>query len=222
MGLTEFVERRIYRPDERRVPLDVDRLSTRTADTPVQIPPQLPCHAPAVNKHRFADSHIYPTLETNVSALAMAYSQEPIPEVRTDWTLAVHGPNSPFRHHTVIKKYVDDLLNRNGYQDLVVYNTTVERAVKNAETGKWELTLRRAAEKDGDLDYWWTESFDKLVVASGRFSVPYVPPIPGLKEFTARHPEKVLHTKQYRGPEGYEGKVLSPLSFLPITLEVIR
>lgn len=136
----------------------------------------------------------------------MSYTQEPIPADRSEWTLAVHGPESPFRHHTIIKKYVDDLLNRNGYHDLVEYNTTVERAVKNSESGKWELTLRRAA-KDGGLDYWWTESFDKLLVASGRFSVPYVPPIPGLKEFTARYPERVLHTKQYRGPEEYRGKV---------------
>lgn len=141
-----------------------------------------------------------------MGASVMSYTQEPIPAVRSEWSLAVHGPETPFRHHTIVKKYVDDLLNRNGYQNLVEYNTTVERATKNAESGKWELTLRRTA-KDGGLDYWWTESFDTLLVASGRFSVPYVPPIPGLKEFAARYPERVLHTKQYRGPEEYQGKV---------------
>lgn len=136
----------------------------------------------------------------------MCYSQESIPTVRTDRTVALHGPDSPFRHHTVIRQYVEDLLNRNGYQDLVEYNTTVERATKDPRTGQWVLVLRRAGQSGG-YDYWWSETFDALVVASGHFSVPYVPAIEGLKEFTARYPDRVEHTKQYRGPEKFRGKV---------------
>lgn len=155
--------------------------------------------------HRYTDSHVYPTLETNVDASTMCYSQEPIPEVRTEKTIALHGNDSPFRHHSVIRGYIEDLLNRNGYQGLVEYNTTVERAVK--EGAKWILTLRRAG---GEHDYWWTETFDALVVASGHYAVPYVPDIPGLKEFAMKNPGSVEHTKQYRGPEKYRGKVLFP------------
>ncbi|EYE97404.1 FAD/NAD(P)-binding domain-containing protein [Aspergillus ruber CBS 135680] len=194
----------IHRPNEPRLPLDIDKLSARTADTPISIPPQLPCHAPAISQNRFADSHIYPTLETNVDASVMSFSQETIPPVRSERSIALHGPDTPFRHHTVVKKYIDDLFNRNGYQDLVEYNTTVERAVKSPESGKWELTLRRG--EKGNVDYWWTESFDGLVIATGHYSVPYIPAIPGLKEFAERYPEGVEHTKQYRGPEGYRGK----------------
>lgn len=131
----------------------------------------------------------------------MSYSQEPIPETRTEKTLTLHGPDSPFRHHSVIRQYVEDLFNRNGYQDLVEYNTTVERATR--ENGKWVLTLRRT----GDVfDYWWTESFDGLIVASGHYAVPYIPDMPGLKEFAATYPGSVEHTKQYRGPERYRDK----------------
>ncbi|XHG09655.1 hypothetical protein AWENTII_012698 [Aspergillus wentii] len=133
----------------------------------------------------------------------MEYSQEPIPTARSEQSIALHGPDTPFRHHTVIREYIESLFNRNGYQDLVEYNTTVERAIKDESTGKWTLTLRRAGEK---LDYWWTESFDALVVASGHYWVPFVPAIPGLKEFTERYPESVEHAKQYRGPEKYKGK----------------
>lgn len=137
----------------------------------------------------------------------MSFSQESIPTVRTERSVGLHGPDTPFRHHTVIKRYIDDLLNRNGYQDLVEYNTTVERAVKNPESGKWELSLRRPSETRG-LDYWWTESFDALVVGSGHYSVPFIPSIRGLKEFAQRYPGNIEHTKQYRGPERYRGKVL--------------
>lgn len=137
----------------------------------------------------------------------MSFSQETIPPVRSERSIALHGPDTPFRHHTVVKKYIDDLFNRNGYQDLVEYNTTVERAVKSPDSGKWELTLRRS--EKGNVDYWWTESFDGLVIATGHYSVPYIPAIPGLKEFAERYPGGVEHTKQYRGPEGYRGKVCS-------------
>lgn len=194
----------IYRENEPQQPLDFDKLSTRTADGPIDIPTDLPCHAPAVQQHRYTDSHVYPTLETNVDASVMSYSQEAIPEIRTEKSLVLHGHDSPFRHHSVIRQYIEDLFNRNGYQDLVEYNTTVERAVK--EGGKWVLTLRRAGREA--YDYWWMETFDALVVASGHYAVPYVPDIPGLKEFAARYPGSVEHTKQYRGPEKYRAKVL--------------
>ncbi|GAB1213690.1 hypothetical protein ATERTT37_002840 [Aspergillus terreus] len=160
--------------------------------------------------HRYADAHIYPTLHTNVDASVMEYSQEPIPAVRSDASIALHGPDTPFRHHTVICQYIEDLLNRNGYQDLVEYNTTVERAIKDPASGRWVLTLRRAGARPG-YDYWWSETVDALVVASGHFNVPYVPAIPGLKEFAQKYPGSVEHTKQYRGPEKYRGKVHLPL-----------
>ncbi|KAL4926884.1 uncharacterized protein BDV17DRAFT_268144 [Aspergillus undulatus] len=197
----------VSRENEQAEPLDIDNLSSRTADKPVEIPDNLPRYAPALAVHRYTDSHIYPGLHTNVDASVMEYSgaQERIPEIRSDWSVGLHGPDTPFRHHRVICQYVEDLLNRNGYQDLVEYNTTVERAVKDTRTNTWVLTLRRAG-KEGKLDYWWTETFDALVVASGHYHVPYVPPIPGLKEFAQRYPRSVEHAKQYRGPKKYQGK----------------
>ncbi|KAL2831262.1 hypothetical protein BJY01DRAFT_226758 [Aspergillus pseudoustus] len=201
----------VSRPNERAIPLDIDALSSRTADSPIPIPAILPAYTPPVSTHRYTDSHIYPGLHTNVDASVMSYSREAIPEVRSEWSVKLHGPDTPFRHHEVVCRYIDDLLNRNGYQDLVQYNTTVERAVKDPQTDSWVLTLRRAAgaadaEGEKKEDYWWTESFDAVVVASGKYHVPYVPDIPGLKEFAARYPGAVEHAKQYRGPVKYKGK----------------
>ncbi|KAL4897774.1 glycoside hydrolase family 95 protein [Aspergillus ambiguus] len=196
----------ISRTNETAEPLDIDRLSTRSADAPIPLPSQLPAYLPAMTQHRYDDAHIYPTLHTNVDASVMEYSQEPIPAIRSDTSVALHGPDTPFRHHTVIRQYIEDLLNRNGYQDLVEYNTTVERAVKDTTSGKWVLTLRRAGTQPDGYDYWWSETFDALVVASGHYNVPYVPAIPGLKEFAQKYPGSVEHAKQYRGPEKYRGK----------------
>lgn len=136
----------------------------------------------------------------------MEFSREPIPEIRSSSSVKIHGPDTPFRHHSVIRQYIEDLLNRNGYQDLVEYNTTVERAHKEQSSNKWVLTLRRQGPA-AKYDYWWQEKFDALVVATGHYSVPYIPYIKWLKEFAAAYPGSVEHTKGFRNPEKYRGKV---------------
>ncbi|CAI7577087.1 unnamed protein product [Penicillium glandicola] len=197
----------VSRDDELPRQFDFDALSARTADAPLKIPEHLPCRTPVVSQDRFTDSPVYPTLETNVNAGVMSFSQEEIPTVRSQWSIERHGVDTPFRHHSVIRKYIEDLFNRNGYQDLVQYNTTVERAIKDSTTQKWVLTLRKTEVLDGDKsDYWWSEEYDAVVVASGHYAVPFIPVIPGLKEFAERYPGSVQHSKQYREPEKYKGK----------------
>ncbi|KAJ5510479.1 hypothetical protein N7453_002582 [Penicillium expansum] len=197
----------VSRDDEPPQQFDFDGLSARTADAPLKIPEHLPCRTPVVSQDRFTDSPVYPTLETNVNAGAMSFSQEEIPTVRSQWSIERHGTDTPFRHHSVIRKYIEDLFNRNGYQDLVQYNTTVERAIKDPSSQKWVLTFRRTELLDGaKSDYWWSEEYDAVVVASGHYAVPFIPVIPGLKEFAARYPGSVEHTKHYRGPQKYQGK----------------
>ncbi|KAJ5289028.1 hypothetical protein N7478_002058 [Penicillium angulare] len=197
----------VSRADEPPRQLDFDGLAARTADAPLSIPHQLPCRTPAETQDRYTDSPVYPELETNVDAGVMSYSQEPIPTIRSKWSIDRHGPETPFRHHTVIRQYIEDLITKKGYGDLVEYNTTVERAIKNPNTQKWDLTLRKRELHNGSpSDYWWNESFDGLVLASGHYAVPYIPAIPGLKEFAAKYPRSVEHSKHYRGPATYRGK----------------
>lgn len=199
---------RVSRDDEPPQKFDLDGLAARTADAPLKIPELLPCWTPVVTQDRFTDSPVYPGLETNVDASAMCYSQEPIPTVRSKWSIERHGEDTPFRHHSVIRQYIEDLFTQKGYSRLVQYNTTVERAVKDATSQKWTLTLRRTEMHNGKpLDYWWTEVFDAVIVASGHYAVPFIPAIPGLKEFAARYPGSVEHTKHYRGPHKYQDKV---------------
>ncbi|EEY17494.1 dimethylaniline monooxygenase [Verticillium alfalfae VaMs.102] len=146
---------------------DLEALANRTADPPVDIPDRLPAQTPKLTQPRFADSSVYPYLETNVDAIPMSFSQEPIPSDRSPHSVALHGEDTPFRHWTVIRRYLQSLLERDGYEDLVSYSTTVERVEKVGH--EWKLTLRRDGERS---DYWWTEWFDAVVVASGHYSVP--------------------------------------------------
>ncbi|KAF1814448.1 thiol-specific monooxygenase, partial [Eremomyces bilateralis CBS 781.70] len=189
--------------DKRPLPLlsNFDALSARNADVPIPLPERLPAQTPKVTTPRFAESSIYPYLESNIDSIPMAFSQEPIPEERSKESIAIHGPNTPFRHWTVMQRYIQSLVDRNGYQDLVSYNTTVERVEKVGH--EWKVTLR----KDGpQTDYWWVEWFDAVVVASGHYNVPYIPSIAGLEQFEKSRPGSVIHSKQFRGKDYYHGK----------------
>jgi cation diffusion facilitator CzcD-associated flavoprotein CzcO len=181
---------------------NINLLAARAADPSVEVPGELPAQAPIQSALRYAETSIYPYLESNVDARAMEFSQEPIPVQRSQRSISLHGSDTPFRPHEVIRQYIEGLVNRNGYQDLIEYNTTVERASKN--NGEWELILRRSGEF---TDYWWTETFDAIVVANGHYTVPYFPHIDGLQEFEERYPGSVEHSKAYRGREKYRGRV---------------
>ncbi|PMD45541.1 thiol-specific monooxygenase [Hyaloscypha variabilis F] len=189
--------------DKQPPPLlsDLAALASRSADAPIPLPDRLPAQRPKIANPRYAESSIYPYLETNIDSIPMEFTQEPIPAERSQRSIALHGHDTPFRHWSVMQRYIQGLVDRNGYQDLVSYNTTVERAEKVGH--EWKVTLR----KDGaEKDYWWVEWFDAVVVASGHYSVPYVPAIEGLEQFEKLRPGSVMHSKQFRGKEYFQGK----------------
>jgi len=205
---TKLTDRRLQdSPNHEQQLPDIQALNDRSADKPLEPPSKLPATVPASTQYRFSDTSIYPHLETNIAASAMQFSQELLPPVRSEWSIAQHGPDSPFRHWRIIKDYISALLNRNGYRDLVSYNTTVELVQKNEKENTWTLFLRKPLEgKESGSDYWWSETFDAVVVASGHYTVPYLPPIPGLIEYAKAHPGVVSHSKSFREPQSYSGK----------------
>lgn len=108
-------------------------------------------------------------------------------------------------------------LNSNdGPSPVTAYATRVERAEKPANATHWTLTLRhlKHLEESNRINAtWWTEDFDAIVVATGPYDAPHVPEIDGLLEWTkvkaVDDPARwsVYHSRVYRRPERYEGKV---------------
>ncbi|CAK9781744.1 FAD/NAD(P)-binding domain-containing protein [Cutaneotrichosporon oleaginosum] len=199
---------------------EFELLASRTADPPVPIPETLPATAPKLTTPRYDESSVYPYLHTNVDALPMEFTQEPFPTEVSDASVRAHGFDTPFRHWKVVREYVESLFNRNGYAELVEYNTSVERAEKVG--AEWRLTLRRSGAHE---DEWWTEWFDAVVVASGHYWVPYIPAIPGVEEFERGRPGSVIHSKHYRGRDAYAGKrvvtVGASVSAADITIDLV-
>ena len=115
--------------------------------------------------------------------------------------------------HDEVEKYIQDLAVTTGTQEHILFNTNVQSIRKEnaSDTGaKWTLrtrTLRRVGESDYDLtDQDW--HFDAVIVASGRYHVPKIPDLPGLKEWKERLPGNILHSKGYRSPESFRGKTI--------------
>jgi thioredoxin reductase len=133
----------------------------------------------------------------------MSFSQETIPAGGSQSSIAKHGNDTPFRHHSVIREFIQSLANRNGYEKLVSYDTTVELAEKVDD--KWRLVLRKPNSTTSE-DEWWEERFDAVCVASGHYSVPYIPRIPGLAELEKDRPGSVKHSKMFRGRDLCRGK----------------
>lgn len=117
----------------------------------------------------------------------------------------MHGEDTPFRHWSHVKDYISSLLDRNNYNDLVSYNTTVELIQRNTSgADSWTLTLRKRVSQQEDE--WWTESFDAVVVANGHYHVPWIPAIPGLTAYAKAYPGTVIHSKSFRSPAAYAGR----------------
>lgn len=153
---------------------NISQLGDRTADPPLTIPEQLPTIRPKTHQQRFDEATAYPYLETNVVAEAIQFSQEPIPGVVSEYSKRLYGPKSPYRHRKVMRQYIQSLVKRNGHEDFVSYNTSVERAETVGSV--WQVTLRNPGQEH---DYWWTGEFDAVIVASGHYNVPYIPETPG-------------------------------------------
>ena len=87
-------------------------------------------------------------------------------------------PYGPFVPHHVPRQYVANYFSLHKTDSFLELNTTVEDLSKitssssnNAE--KWKLTFRKY-DPARQVDIWWEETFDAVVLANGHYSVPFV------------------------------------------------
>jgi cation diffusion facilitator CzcD-associated flavoprotein CzcO len=174
------------------------------ADVPVALPNQLPAttvKSEEVNSHqqRFSDTPLHKNLHSNITSSIMSYVQYPFPAKISPELREKYGPDSPYIDRELVREWVEDIFVRNGHDKRLELNTTVEKAEK--KDGKWVLTLRK---EEAAKNYWWQESFDALVVASGHYNLPWFPKIPGLLEYNAKFPGRILHSKHFRDARKYK------------------
>jgi thioredoxin reductase len=176
-------------------------VSSRTEN---EIPARLPLLTSPSPEDLTSRTAIYEGLDSNVGAKAMAFTHTPLPNRYSASSTRNLGHSNPTRPFRVVAKYLEDFFQ--DYLHLASLNTTVEKVEKLGH--QWNLTLRQSGHSDGTnpKDYWWEEQFDAVIVASGHYSVPLVPDIPGLATAFERYPTAFEHSKAYRRADDYVNK----------------
>ncbi|GKU04851.1 unnamed protein product, partial [Fusarium langsethiae] len=113
----------------------LEALVSGDADQRIPIPEYLPAVTPFNEKvnshqHRYSDTPIHENLHSNIAPEIMGYTEEPLPNKLSQQTLKEYGPGAPFRHHTVVRQWVEDLFIRGDHDKLLELRTTVELVVR--------------------------------------------------------------------------------------------
>ena len=125
------------------------------------------------------------------------------------WVISAHRIGAHVRAYATLNN-----LNSNDNSSVHSYSTRVDNFEKVGS--KWVLTLRhlkRLEEPDRLKVTYWKEEFDAVVVGSGPYNSPHVPEIDGLLQWSKvvdpSTPSgfSVYHSRVYRNPEHYAGKV---------------
>lgn len=169
------------------------------------LPQQLPTFADPLGEDPVARTGIYDNLDSNVGAEVMAFTHTPFPKDNSADSVRRYGSNNPTRPYQVVEQYIEDGFK--DYRHLLSLNTTVERVKKVGN--EWVVTLRKADEllRGEQKDYWWQERFDAVLIATGHYNVPFIPAIWGIDEAVKALPHKFDHSKFFRSPDDYVGKV---------------
>ncbi|CAE7212362.1 dimethylaniline monooxygenase [Pyrenophora teres f. teres] len=108
--------------------------------------------------------------------------------------------------HKVLADYIQSTAISTGVHEITQYDTNVKSILKRGESWSVE-TATLQSDITGDV-LWKTsvQNFDAIVVASGHYHSPRVPPTPGLADWKRRWPNRVEHSKRYRRPENAQSK----------------
>ncbi|KAK9721804.1 monooxygenase [Basidiobolus ranarum] len=145
----------------------------------------LPSTLPLGENSQFLDKgSIYESLQTNIPAPVMCFQGFPFPE------------GTPlFPDHSTVLKYLREFAENQGILPSIKFNTKVLDVYWDQD--KWKCVYVQQGEETT------CEYFDAVIVCNGHYTVPYVPDVPGLKEFVKANPDRVSHSRQYKKPQGY-------------------
>lgn len=139
-------------------------------------------------------SPLYDRLETNIPRGLMGFTD-------LNWP---HESQLFPKHETVmeyIEQYAEEVRN------LIKFQTQVMDVRLQDDSGQEQWAVKTQKVERNEVQEEETEVFDAVVVANGHFNVPYIPRVPGMQEWSNKYPGSISHSKFYRRPEEYAGKV---------------
>ncbi|MCJ1475831.1 hypothetical protein MMC13_004495 [Lambiella insularis] len=134
-------------------------------------------------------SPMYSHLETNIPKPLMAFSDTPFP-----------ASEQLFPPRAAVTSYLDAYAAP--IKPLIRFSTQVSAIRSSASTPTtWTLTAT-----DLLTSRTTTSPYDAIAVCSGHYTVPYIPPAPGLTAWARAYPATITHSKHYRHPSAFAGK----------------
>jgi dimethylaniline monooxygenase (N-oxide forming) len=110
-----------------------------------------------------------------------------------------HPPGTPlYPSNQEMLAYLRRYARHFGILSCIRYNTRLESLAHDPKANGWKLETRTNGSEPE------TASFPYVVVASGRFNKPMIPPVPGLDLLFAS--EDVIHSFRYKDPGSFRGK----------------
>ena len=134
---------------------------------------------------------MYDNLETNIPKSLMKYSDKSFPS------------ESPlFPHRTLVTEYLEDYAAE--VRHLIKFEIQVldiRLMSPNADRHQWKIsTLDLRARTRSESVY------DAVAICNGHYTVPYIPDIPGIRQWNEQNTSLLSHSKFYRHPGDYTGK----------------
>lgn len=145
-------------------------------------------------------SGVYDDLFTNVSQKLMSFTSGF--DIETE-VPPNENPYYPFIKHQDVLTYLQNFAKLNGLKKYIRFNTSIEKVYKDGNS--WVVTAVEIDRING-VEKWYSETFDAVVLATGRFNIPFVPYIEGMDVFNIKHPNIISHTKAFRNTDDYEDK----------------
>lgn len=130
-------------------------------------------------------SAMYAGLHTNLPKTVMCYR---------DFNFGKDVPFFP--SHDDVLTYLQQFAAAFELEPLIRLNTSVVRA--DYANDEWTLTLQTPDQKT------FIDTFDAVVVATGHYAIPYIPPVEGIE---ALDNVPWIHSREYRNPEDYKDQV---------------
>ncbi|KAG5356298.1 Thiol-specific monooxygenase [Yarrowia sp. B02] len=161
--------------------------------------PYIPCTSdtPSEPLEHKADGSVvfynpmYRDLNTNLPHMLMAYKDFPFPE----------GVDL-FPRREVVKQYVSDYARE--VETHFKFETMVTGLKKTGD--KWLVDSKYVGPHAKANVQPEMETFDYVIVCTGHYSHPFIPDVPGLREYAKTH--QVLAAKYFDNPDSYVGKTV--------------
>jgi dimethylaniline monooxygenase (N-oxide forming) len=132
-------------------------------------------------------SGVWPSMVTNTCHLMTCFSD------------LSHAPGTPlYPSNREMLAYLRRYAGHFGILSCVRYNTRVESLAHDPKVNGWKIETRTNGSEPE------TTTFPYVVVASGRFNKPMVPPVPGLDLLFGS--DDVIHSFRYKDPGSFRGK----------------